>query len=123
MRRVGVADPSALTDAEIDAYRLLAVGDDDAAGYLRIMRSLRAGAGGTSYADVVDTRRVPYPVQVIWGAADPILMLKRRGMAMLAATGLPALTAVNGRHYLQEDCAPLIAANVASTARAVDAVA
>jgi len=120
MRRVGVADQSSLSDADIDAYRLLALGDDDGAGYLRIMRSLRSGSGTGTYADVVDTRRVTYPVQVLWGASDPILTLKHRGMEMLAATGLPALTVTRGRHYLQEECAPLIASMVAAVASNTD---
>ena len=69
---------------------------------------------------MVDTRNVPYPVQVLWGAADPILTLKRRGMQMLAATGRPSMTVTAGRHYLQEDCAPLIASVVAAMAEEVD---
>jgi pimeloyl-ACP methyl ester carboxylesterase len=119
MRRVGVADQAALTDADIEVYRLLALGPDDGAGYLRIMANLRRGTGGT-YRDVVDSRRVPYPVQVLWGASDPILRLGREGMAMLAATGLPSLSVAPGRHYLQEDQAPLIASMVARLAAAVD---
>lgn len=116
MRRVGVADRTALSDADIEAYRLLALGDDDGAGYLRIMGSLRSRSGAGTYRDVVDTRRVPYPVQVLWGAGDPILTLKHRGMEMLDATGLAALQVTRGRHYLQEECAPLIASLVASVA-------
>jgi len=113
MRRVGVADQSALTDAEIDAHRLLGLGDDDAAGYLRIMSAVARSRLAGSYADVVDTRRVPYPVQVLWGASDPILRLKGHGLAMLEATGLPTLQVTRGRHYLQEDNAALIASMVA----------
>jgi haloalkane dehalogenase len=112
MRRVGVADPSALSDAEIDAYRLLALGEHAGEGYLNIMRRLREhGAVGT-YHDVVDHRRVDYPVQVLWGGSDPILALRTRGMEMLAATGLDTMTVVEGRHYLQEEAAPQIAAAV-----------
>lgn len=110
MHRVGVADRSALGTAEADAYRLLALGDDDGAGYLNIMRNVRAsGSADSSYRDVVDTRRVRYPVQVIWGARDPILTLRRRGLEMLRATGLEQMTVVPGKHFIQEDCAPAVA--------------
>jgi len=118
LHRVGVADRSALTRAETDAYRLLALGDDDGAGYLNIMRSVRnSGTGPSSYRDVVDTTRVPYPVQVVWGTRDPILTLRRRGLEMLAATGLDRMTAVPGKHFIQEDCAPAIADAVERVAR------
>lgn len=120
MRRVGVADPSSITDAEIDAHRLLALGDDDAAGYLRIMGAVQRSRRAGSYADVVDTRSVPYPVQVLWGASDPILTLKGHGFAMLEATGLPVLNVTPGRHYIQEDNAPLIASMVADIAGGTD---
>lgn len=120
MRRVGVADQTSLSDAEIDAHRLLGLGDDDAAGYLRIMSAVARSRRAGSYADVVDTRRVPYPVQVLWGASDPILTLKGHGLAMLEATGLPALNVTPGRHYIQEDNAPLIASMVADLAAVTD---
>ena len=120
MRRVGVFDQSMLSDAEIDAHRLLALGHDDAAGYLRIMSAVTDSRAAGSYADVVDTRRVPYPVQVLWGASDPILTVKGHGLAMIEATGLPSLGVTPGRHYIQEDNAPLIASMVADVAAEVD---
>ena len=116
MHRVGVADESALAAAELDAWRVLAMGEDQGAGYLRIMRSLRPSSHHTGYADVVDSRTVPYPVSAMWGALDPILTLRRQGMTMLRATGLPSMTVVPGRHYLQEDNAPAVADLVAATA-------
>lgn len=115
MRRVGIADMSALSAAELDAYRVLALGDDRGAGYLRIMRGLRSAPPG-GYRAVVDSRRVPYPVAIGWGARDPILPLKRNGLAVLAATGLASLSAVPGKHYLQEDQAPAVAGIIAANA-------
>ena len=118
MDRVGVVDRSALSDAEVEAHRLLALGDDDGAGYLRHHACARAAAGrlvpvGGGH-DLVD-----YPVQVIWGARDPILPLRSRGMEMLAATRLPSMRVVDGRHYLQEDCAPVLGQLIAGFARSV----
>ena len=116
MRRVGVADQQALSDAELDAWRVLALGPDRGAGYLRIMRGLRPSHRGDAYASVVDSTRTPYPVSVMWGALDPILTLRRQGLCMLRATGLPSMTVVPGKHYLQEDHAPAVARLVAATA-------
>lgn len=123
LHRVGVADRAALGPAEADAYRLLALGDDDGAGYLDIMRNVRASGRGTdlSYRDVVDSTHVPYPVQVVWGARDPILSLRRRGLEMLAATGLDRMTVVPGKHFIQEDCAPAVAEAIIRIARPLPA--
>jgi haloalkane dehalogenase len=116
MRRVGLADELSLSDAELDAWRVLALGPDGGAGYLQIMRSLRPSHRRHAYAAVLDHTCTPYPVAVMWGALDPILTLRRQGLGMLRATGLPSMTVVPGKHYLQEDHAPAVAQLVATTA-------
>jgi pimeloyl-ACP methyl ester carboxylesterase len=118
MRRVGVADMSAVPEAELDAWRVLALGADGGAGYLRIMKSLRPShsQAHAGFAAVVDSRTAPYPISVGWGALDPILSLRRQGLSVLRATGLTAMTVVPGKHYLQEDNAPAVAELIASTA-------
>ena len=122
MRRVGVADMTSLSDAELDAWRVLALGPDGGAGYLQIMRNLRPSHEAEGFAAVVDSRRTTYPVSVMWGALDPILSLRRQGMALLRATGLSSMSVVPGKHYLQEDNAPAVAELVAATAaRAAEA--
>jgi len=109
MQRVGILDTSCVSTAELDAYRVLALGSDAGAGYLRIMRALADRDGGPrDYRAVVDATRNPYPVQVVWGALDPVLPLRRHGIKALAATGLPYLTALPARHFLQEDQAPAV---------------
>jgi hypothetical protein len=58
------------------------------------MRALgRVEDGPRDYARVIDAAMNPYPVQVIWGALDPALPLRRYGTKALAATGLPYLAA------------------------------
>ena len=116
MRRVGIADMSALSAAELDAYRILALGDDRGAGYLRIMRGLRSSPPAADYSSVLDSRRTPYPVALGWGAQDPILSLTRRGLRVLAATHLTSITTLPGKHYLQEDQAPAVAELIATNA-------
>jgi hypothetical protein len=44
----------------------------------------------------------PYPVQVIWGALDAALPLRRYGTKALAAIGLPYLAASPARHFLSK---------------------
>jgi haloalkane dehalogenase len=114
-RAVGVRDQDAVTDAEIDAWLALVRGDDEGRAYLRIMRNLRR-TPGLDLRPVVDTRVAPYPVQIVWGAHDRVLPLRKQGWQVLELSGLPALHAVPGRHYLQEDCAPAIATLVAGLA-------
>ena len=47
MYRVGILDRSAVPEAEVDAYRDLALGPDAGAAYLQIMRGLHATRGET----------------------------------------------------------------------------
>lgn len=114
--RVGVQDRSALTMPEVLAWRDLALGDNEAATYLEIMRCVRQDHDPRRWRDVVDTRKAPYPVQVVWGGLDPMLSLRRFGWRMLEATGLPSLTALPAKHFLQEDHAPQVAALIAEHA-------
>jgi pimeloyl-ACP methyl ester carboxylesterase len=116
MFRVAVADRSALSSAEVMAYRDLALGDNDGATYLEIMRRVRAGHVKGRYQSVVDSRTVPYPIRILWGGRDPMLTLRRFGWKLLAATHLPSLTMVPARHYLQEDQAPVVAQVIAENA-------
>ncbi len=110
-RAVGVADRSALTDADIDAYRELVLRDDGGAAYLRIMANLRRGHG--DYGAVVDSRSTQYPVQVVWGTTDPVLPFRRHGWRARDAAHVPAIHSLPARHYLQEEQAPAICELVA----------
>jgi haloalkane dehalogenase len=120
MYAVGINDRTAVPPVEVDAYRELVARVDGGAAYLQIMRNLRSGA--RDHRAVVDSRSVPYPVQIIWGANDRILPLRRHGWKALNASGLPAIYTLPGKHFLQEDHAPqlgeLIAAFAARTERA-----
>lgn len=116
MYSVGIADRSATTPAEVDVYRALLLDPDAGAGYLRIMGLLGRQRGRIDYSHVVDSRTAPYPVALAWGGMDPILSLRRVGWRALAATHLPSMTVLPGKHFLQEDNAPEIAAIIARNA-------
>jgi len=115
MRRLGIEDQTQVSDAEVLAYlRQLREGDGGRA-FLRIMRGFeRTAEKDALYRSVVgDTSR---PRQVLWGANDPTLRLRRMGKLAAEIAGVPAQT-VPGRHFLQEDNAPAIADAVAALAK------
>jgi len=115
--RVGVWDRSALPMPEVLAWRDLALGSNEGASYLEIMRRVRDGHDPRRWAGVVDSRRTPYPVRIVWGGHDPALTIRRYGWKVLAATHLPSLTVLPARHFLQEDQAPQVATLIAEIAR------
>jgi haloalkane dehalogenase len=116
MLRVGIANPHAVPNEEIDVHRRLLLDADQGAAYLRIMRALRQKGVGP-WHDVVDRRFAPYPVDVAWGGQDPILSLRRFGFPMLQAAHLPWMRVLNAKHYLQEDRPDEVAALIACNAR------
>jgi len=122
MYRVGILDRSAVPEVEVDAYRDLALGPDDGAAYLQIMRGLHATRGAAkNYRPLLHVDSAPYPVQIVWGARDPILTMRRFGWRALEATGLPSMSIVPARHFLQEDQAPAISALIVSHAQRASA--
>jgi len=117
MYRVGIDDRDAVPAEEIDAYRDLCLGDDGGKGYLDIMRVVRDEPVRTdAFREILDTRRVRHPVRILWGMSDPILTVRHFGRIALDVTGLPSLTTIPGRHFLQEDRARQVAEFVAATA-------
>jgi haloalkane dehalogenase len=116
--RVGIRDRAAVPAHEVDVYRELVLREDGGRAYLQIMRNLeRTSEKARLYASVVDTRRVPYPVQIVWGADDPILSLRKHGWAAREAAGLSTILTLPGKHFLQEDMAGEVAEAVADFAR------
>ena len=120
MRMQGIADPSAVTNAELDAYLGLLKRDDGGAAFLRIMRSFETTPEKQAlYRSTL--RDVPYPVQVVWGDRDPALRVETFGEAAREAARLEAIHRLPGKHFLQEDQAEAIAERVAALAAQADA--
>ncbi len=112
----GVADRSAVSNAELDAYVDLLKRDDGGRAFLKIMRGFeRTEAKRDLYRSVVGSD--DYPVQVVWGAQDPALSLATHGETARRAAGVETVHALPGKHFLQEDNAPAIAELVAELAR------
>lgn len=115
--RVGIKDRSATPPAEVDVYRELVLREDNGRAYLELMRNLdQTRKDGADYSGVIDTRKVPYPVQVIWSADDRTLPLREHGWKAREAAGLDTIQTLPGKHFFQEDMAPEIAATVAAFA-------
>jgi pimeloyl-ACP methyl ester carboxylesterase len=94
-------------------------GDDRGRAFLKTMRRTeRTPAKEALYRSAV--RNVPYPVQVVWAADDPALKLSVYGERARAATGLNAIHTIPGKHFPQEDQAPLIADYAATIAKATE---
>ena len=116
MYRVGVADQLALPMPEVLAYRDLALGQNEGATYLEIMRHVHEGHDRSRIESVIDSRLVGYPVKLVWGGLDPMLTLRKYGFMALAATRLTSIDVVPAKHFLQEDQAPALAELIARNA-------
>lgn len=115
--RVGIRNRDATPPEEVDVYRELVLREDNGRAYLQLMRNLDGTRKqGANYAHVVNSRQVPYPVQVIWAADDVTLPLGRHGWKAREAAGLNTIQTLPGKHFFQEDMAPEIAATVATFA-------
>jgi len=112
MRRQGVQNPAAISEAEIDAYLDLLHTGDGGQAFLKIMRGFeRTRAKRDLYHRVLGDHR--YPVQVVWGANDPALKLTTEGLAARRAAGAGTIHTLLAKHFLQEDQAPAVAEHIA----------
>lgn len=112
----GVADRSAVPNAELDAYVDLLKLEDGGRAFLRIMRGFeRTAVKRDLYRAVLASDR--YPVQVVWGTRDPALKVDIHGEAARRAAGVDTIHRLPGKHFLQEDQAPAIADLVAAITR------
>jgi haloalkane dehalogenase len=117
MRLQGIADMCAVSPAELNAYVDLLKRDDGGAAFLKIMRGFELTREKRDlYVGVLGSDA--YPVQVIWGDRDPALRVDRHGEAARRAARVDQIERLPGKHFLQEDQAPAIAALVARLAGA-----
>ena len=113
----GVGNRSATPAEELDAYVDLLKREDGGRAFLRIMRSFeRTREKRDLYVRTL--REASYPVQIVWGADDPVLRLDSHGEQARRAAGLDEVHTVPAKHFLQEDQAPAVAERVAALAAA-----
>ena len=116
MRRQGVADLSKITTAELDAYLVLLRRTDKGRAFLKIMRGFElTRAKRDLYVGLLRSRA--FPVQIIWGEADPALKLSTFGEIARRAAGIEHIHKLPGKHFLQEDQSPALAELITAQAR------
>jgi haloalkane dehalogenase len=119
MWRVGIADRSSVTSAELDAWLELLRREDGGRACLRMAVGLeRTRAKSELYRQALQSLRAP--VQIIWGVADPVLRVDAQGEEARAASGAP-LHRLPSKHFLQEDCFEAIGEHVARLAATASA--
>jgi haloalkane dehalogenase len=117
MYYAGIEDRSAVTRDELAAYVALLKREDGGRAFLKVMRGFeRTREKRDLYVGALGDHR--HPVQVVWGAGDPALPMKKYGEEARAAAGVDRIHALPGKHFLQEDQAPAIADRVADIADA-----
>ncbi|MEE8599963.1 alpha/beta fold hydrolase [Euzebya tangerina] len=111
MRLQGVADRSAVSAAELAAYRHLLISDDGGRAFLRIMKGFeRTPLKSAEYQAAI--RSVPKR-QVIWGERDPALPFDPHALTARRVADVGQVHQVPGKHFLQEDHASAIVRLVA----------
>jgi haloalkane dehalogenase len=116
MRHQGVADLSKITTAELDAYLVLLRRTDNGRAFLKIMRGFELNrAKRDLYVGLLRSRA--FPVQIVWGEADPALKVTTFGEFARRAAGVDHIHRLPGKHFLQEDQSPVLAELIAAQAR------
>lgn len=120
VRQGVIADETAMSTAEIDAYDDLVKRTDGGRAFLKIMRGFELTV--TKREQYVSTiQDAMYPIQVIWGAEDPFLTLDHFGEIAMSVTGVDSITTVPGGHFLQEEHPDQIAREIAELVEAQSA--
>lgn len=108
MRLQGIADMSAVSRDELDAYVDLLRAGDGGRAFLRIMRGFeRTAEKSALYASTLGG--AGYPVGILWGDRDPALKADVQGEQARRAAGLDRIETIPAKHFLQEDQAPAVA--------------
>jgi len=99
--------------AELRAYGKLLTRVDGGRGFQKIMSRFETTAAFEERIKTALSKR-KFPAQIIWGKHDPELKLETMGAAVKRALNLHTeIYQVEGKHFLQENCAPEIAERVA----------
>lgn len=108
MQYYGLLPDSTTTKAEIAAHQSLLSRSDGGRALLKIMRGFETTRAKTDlYAQAVSN--TSYPVQVLWGADDPGLKLRKHGQIAARMSGIDRPVPLPGRHFFPEDTASQIA--------------
>jgi pimeloyl-ACP methyl ester carboxylesterase len=110
-RLQGLADPAAMSTAEIYAHRALLLRGDGGRAFLRIMRGFELTAEKQDFFAGGFASR-SYPARIVWGELDPALGLDQmRGVQEVL--GVDDAVLLPAKHFLQEDQAAPVAYAIA----------
>lgn len=111
MYRQGIADRSATTRGEVDAYRVLLRLRDAGRAFLKIMRGFELTEEKQRFLWEGLAER-PYPARIVWGEEDPALDTRLLEVAQ-KVLGVDDPIRLPAKHFLQEDQAPALAYTIA----------
>lgn len=115
MWAIGVKDRRSLSAAEIGVYARQLKLDDGGKAFLEIMRGFEpTAAKERKYVELVGD--AGFPVEIVWGANDPALPLKRFGEAARRISPGATFTSVRARHFLPEEQSVAIAERIVAAA-------
>ena len=100
-RRQGLANPQAVSLAELYAYRELLTRLDRGRAFLRIMRGFELTEAKQRFLQEGLARR-DYPARIVWGDRDPTLGTDRLRAAQ-RVLGVDDPVLLPAKHFLQED--------------------
>lgn len=119
MRYAGVYDHSVFGSAEANAYVQLLKREDKGAGFLKLMGNFENTAAKQAlYLRAIES--LQGPKQFIWGKHDPALPIATYAHPAQQATGITTLHQLDGKHFLQEDCAADIARLISNMIKKAD---
>src|SRR5688572_26815268 len=109
MRLQGVATP--VPAVELRAYVALLKREDGGRAFLRIMRGFeRTEDFEARIVGALEKR--DWPAQVLWGRDDPALRMDKHGEDLRKVLSVDGVTALAGKHFVQEDAPDAIAEHV-----------
>jgi len=101
------------TNDELRAYGALLLRGDGGQAFLKIMRGFERTP--EFEAGIISAlKNKTFPAQVIWGAEDTALKMKKHALPFCQVLGLADWHRVRGKHFLQEDSPNEIAEHVAN---------
>jgi pimeloyl-ACP methyl ester carboxylesterase len=110
----GVADRSALSRDEVDAYRVLLRRSDAGRAFLRVIRGFELTAEKQRFL-WEGIARNEWPTRIVWGERDPVLGLDKLAVVR-EVTGAAEPLLLPAKHFLQEDRAQELAHAVSDLA-------
>lgn len=117
MRSHGVVSP--LSRQELRAYVEILKGVDGGRAFLKIMRGFEL-TETFEQRIIAPLRQRRFPAQLMWGSTDPALPMSRFAPRIAEILGVDTISALTGKHFVQEDAHEAIAEAIAQLASKVD---